>query len=313
MTEQSEQPTSPGQGIVRDEDEALRSPAPTRRERLAAVVVSLGVFGTVRLLVGLCGLAGFVVGILTAWHSGASTTILIVSGILLVLAALGLDWDEIRGTYGGATLQLLRSGLKNVGEEIERVAADNEVSPAVREELESLREQVKALTPDPPARPARTTLRGTSGPPAGLDELWKEVMKTKATHAFPRGLHAATLSLQIATSDKDARYRCTIKTPGGSAYSAVGTPRVEMNPMFFRPRRYEITYPDDFRGSEPLQPGTYEVEWRPAPLVDPLETRSATASATSLLASVLAQTTRPPVAVDAFTIPAGGASEPATA
>jgi hypothetical protein len=70
-----------------------------------------------------------------------------VAAILLVLAALGLDWNEIRGTYGSATLQLLRRGLGEVDERIEAVAASEEIPPAVRDELESLRTEVKALTP----------------------------------------------------------------------------------------------------------------------------------------------------------------------
>jgi hypothetical protein len=61
---------------------------------------------------------------------------------------------------------------------------------------------------------------------------------------------------------------------------------------------YTALYPDEFAGSEPLVPGRYEVEWRSAPLVDPVGQPSR-----SLAATLLGQTMGPTVATDSFTIP----------
>jgi hypothetical protein len=93
---------------------------------------------------------------------------LIVATILLLFAALGLDWDEIRGTYGGASLQFLRRGLGSVEEVIERVAASDEVSEPARRDLEAARDQVKALTP-----PERTSRRSQAYG-GGVDAMFRE-------------------------------------------------------------------------------------------------------------------------------------------
>lgn len=249
---------------------------------------SARVVGWVRLLIGFFGLGGFVVAVVIAFQAKSATTLLIVSSILLVLAALGLDWDEIRGTYGGATLQLLRRGWQNVEEEIGRVAAGEEVPPAVREELESLREQVKALTP--PERPRR--LRTPPSSPR-MDALIKDLMTTRATHAF-EGPDAVKLSLRIVSSS-DSRYRCTVKTPTGRAYAAVTRRPISTGISSAGPNTYVLTYPNEFEGSEPLTPGRYDVEWRAAPLVDPVSA--------NIVAAALGQTMAPPLATDSFTIP----------
>jgi len=245
----------------------------------------LGFVGAVRLIVGCLGLAGFVAGVVVAWRSSSSTTLLIVSAILLVLAALGLDWDEIRGTGpGGWTVQLLRG----VGERLGQVAAGEDVPPAVREELEALRAEVKALTP-PPRR------RRPSPGAADWRATFEELFKTKATHAFPQ---TGSVELVLRTpSQSDSRFRATVKTPTGRAFNAVT--RRPITPLAGAPANtYKFTYPDDFEGSEPLVPGRYEVEWRSAPLVDPLEVRTP--------AIQLALSLRAALATDSFTIPEGG-------
>lgn len=52
--------------------------------------------------------------------------------------------------------------------------------------------------------------------------MLREALKTKATHTF-RGRDSVELSLRIA-APSDARYRCTVNTPTGAAYSTVEGP-----------------------------------------------------------------------------------------
>jgi len=245
-------------------------------------IARLGVVGFVRVAIGLLGVSGFVVGIIVAWDATSATTLLVVSGILVLFAALGLDWSEIRGTGpGGWTVQLLR----RVEDRIEEVAAGEGVPPAIREELEALRAEVKALTPSVRSRASRQTDWRRSY------ELARELAKPRATHSFDRP-DAVTLKLRVP--HRDTTYRCIVRTPTDNAYTAA-TRRPIIGSMV---DTYSLTYPDEFERSEPLVPGRYEVEWRPAAL---LEERS---SATPLLAA-LKQNLTPPIATDSFTIPEG--------
>jgi hypothetical protein len=188
----SEQPTETPE---LSEAEQTQPIAETAEEKTPpGLLQRLSIFGFVRLAMGLLGLGGFVTGVIVAWHSTSATTLLIVSGILLVLAALGLDWGEIGGTGpGGWAIQLLRRGWENVGERIEQVAASEEVTPAIREELEALRAEVKALTP--PTRPRRPRQPTQPVDTASLRDL----LRTRATHSF-YGADATQLSLRTTSS-----------------------------------------------------------------------------------------------------------------
>jgi hypothetical protein len=65
-----------------------------------------------------------------------------------VLAGLGLEWEKIRGTYGGWTVELLR----NIEARIENVSAAGAaqgIPEPIQTELDSIREEVKSLTPAP--------------------------------------------------------------------------------------------------------------------------------------------------------------------
>jgi hypothetical protein len=247
----------------------------------------------VRLVLGALGLGGFVLGAVTAWHTASATTLLIVSGVLLVLSALGLDWNKIRGTYGGWTVELLR-GLETRIEQVAATAAVEDVPPAFRAELETLRAEVKALSP-PPARPRRSAPLSN----ADIEALAKDVMATKATHAF-RGTDAVILSLGIAHTAE--RFRCTVTTPTGAVFTAATRRAINITAISFvgGPKSYNVTYPDEFPGSEPLVPGEYRVEWR-ADTLDPSASPSSS-SASPLLYALFAQSGAP-AAIDAFTIP----------
>jgi hypothetical protein len=272
----------------------------------------LSIVGVVRIVMGAVGLGGFVLGAMVAWHSASASTLLIASAVLLVLAALGLDWNKIRGTYRGLQVELLR-GVEAQIEQAKSLVASAAIedestssSPALREvvqSLESLGEQVKALTPPRPARRQHTT---ATFPPAGLDELFREAMKTKATHLFQRGGESVQLQLRIVPLGSDARYRCTVRTPTGGVYSAVTRRHINVGVNIVGgANNYTVTYPDDFAGSEPMTPGKYDVEWRTAPLEDPV--------ATTALVSAIMQLSAAPVATDSFTIPDHSRAAPATA
>jgi hypothetical protein len=241
-----------------------------------------------RPLLALFGFGGFIVGIIVAWRAESATALLIVSAVLTVLAVFGLDWSEIRGTYGGWTVQMFRY----VEERIGKVAASDEASPAIREDLESLRAEVEAL------RPRKRSVPLQPWPPFG-SEGWRDLFRTKATHAF-RGTHAVQLTLR-APGITPQRYRCRVKTPTGATYDALTKQQIIAVTGFTTP--YEIVYPDEFAGSEPLTPGRYEVEWRVAPFIDVMDP-AATIYAVGL------NLTQVPAATDSFTIPATDVAEP---
>jgi hypothetical protein len=249
--------------------------------------------GVLRIGVGLVGLIGLVLGMIIAWRANSATTLLIVAGLLLILAALGLDWEEIRGGYGGANLAFLRRGLRNVEGDLDRVASNEAVPDAVRQELapvrdelEELRSKVEDLTPQRP-RPRRAATREDF---QNLDRAMEGLMRTKATHSF-RGSDAVELTLLIVAR-ATARYQCTVKTPTGEAFNAIarGT-----NWSSVAASTYSVLYPNEFVGSEPFVAGRYEVEWRAAPPTDVGPTRS--------LAMTLGYGVQPPIATDSFTIP----------
>jgi hypothetical protein len=152
----------------------------------------------VRLVVGLLAIAGLVVGGIIAWRSTSATTLLIVSAILLVLAMLGLDWDEIAGTWGGASLKFLRRGLKDVGNDIDEIksvvseAAETvdkseevpAVIAAVESKLDSVAAKVEALSATPSHRERPKSGSGTSW--MDPNEWLREATRTKAIHTFDR-------------------------------------------------------------------------------------------------------------------------------
>jgi len=106
----------------------------------------------------------------------SSTTLLIASAILLLFAAVGLDWNEILASWGSASVSL-RRGLEHVDEGLElgeagleEVAAREEAEPVreelgvLRDQLEILRGQVRGLT-SPPTPFSRFSIRTSSVSP----------------------------------------------------------------------------------------------------------------------------------------------------
>jgi len=246
----------------------------------------------VRLSIGAVGLAGFVLGAIIAFRSGGATTLLVVSGVMVVLAALGLEWSKIRGTYGPWAIELLR-GVENQIEQTRSLVATAEIATPSRalkevvERLDSLGEQVKALAPSQRARRSASTATSS----AGISEMVRELFTTKATHSF-KGRDSVTLKLHIASDA--ASFTCTLKTPNETVYSAVTRRPINLGIVIAGVNDYSVTYPEDFSGAEPLLPGRYLVEWRPTP--------GASASDPFALA-IAASGAVPPAATDSFTIP----------
>jgi len=110
--------------------------------------------------------------------------------------------------------------------------------------------------------------------------------------ASGRGTDAVVLSLRASWSG-GTRYWCNVKTPNDTNFSLVtGRPSfIAALPM----STCRVVYPDEFPASEPLVPGTYEVEWRSAPVVEPVGDNPVTVP--------LRDTLGPPLATDSFTIP----------
>jgi hypothetical protein len=110
--------------------------------------------------------------------------------------------------------------------------------------------------------------------------------------ASGRGTDAVELSLRASWSG-GARYWCNVKTPNDTNFSLVTGPASFIGALPMSTCR--VVYPDEFPASEPLVPGTYEVEWRSAPVVDPVGGNPVAALETHNLG--------PPLATDSFTIP----------
>jgi integrase len=148
-------------------------------------------------VIGLLGIGGFVVGVILAWGlPSSSTALLVVSAVLLLFAAVGLDWDEMLASWGSGSVRL-RRGLEDVDERISEVAARKEAEP-IRAELESLRAEMRALTPAP--RPRLRT--------ANWNVLIEEFSRPRATHAFRDG----AVRLSLRTSRRVLSFRCSVKT-----------------------------------------------------------------------------------------------------
>jgi hypothetical protein len=173
-----------------------------------------------------------------------------------------------------------------VAEEVEEVleASAATTGPELRENVEQLGANLRRVQ-EKASRPRRS--------PGAIDELIRDVMKTKATRTF-NGRSSLKLKLHIA-SDAET-FQCTVKTPHGSEYSAMTRRSVGVAVVIKGISDYAITYPDEFPDAEPLIPGHYEVEWR---------TGSSSTARPPSLAALIGGSLQPPVATDAFTIPAG--------
>jgi hypothetical protein len=158
-------------------------------------------------------------------------------------------------------------------------AASSETEVELRQQVDQLREEVKAVAPPPKVTKSR-----------GDTPAWfRDLIRTRATHTF-KGRDSVTLTLRMPSSGASARYRCTVKTPAGDSWSQVAPPPLIAGFVV----NVGVVYPDEFVGSPPLGPGVYEVEWRAT---------TGEESEQATLAGVLVAAAMPPLATDAFSIP----------
>jgi hypothetical protein len=256
----------------------------------------------VRFGVGLLGIAGLVLGAVIAWRSSSATTLLIVSAILVVLALIGIQWDTVRASFRDITIELAK-----IAGRVDTAAAAQDVPAEVRQELESLRDEVKELattsaqaaTRAPIPILPRSGITGATGPAPGTTGRTtaaaayaiSQLFTTTATHKFERG----SVRLSLKTPLNAEVFTCRVQTPSGVGFSL----EVRRQPALFAVTAVNTVaalYPDEFPGSEPLSPGAYKVEWRSGRPVEPTPTISE-------LATKLAFASTPPIATDSFSIP----------
>lgn len=286
MTEKSQSNASEVEPSPLEEELAPERSGPLRR-----LLESLRPAGWARVAIVGVGAAILVYGLVNAWRSKDVTPLVVVGAVLLVFglvfpAEFGFSWGDARAFARRAGKRL---------EEAEQAASPDEL----RNEVAQLRSELQSLSTAASATTLRTSRPRFQGVTAGFDEL----AKPKAWHSF-RGLSSVALTLRTWAS-RD-RLTCTVTTPTGDSWSTTADLPLVLAPV----QTATVVYPDEFRGSSPLVPGNYLVEWRSGISVG--------TEAAGSLVRVLAGMKNPPAATDSFTITAARATggqqeEPRTA
>ena len=219
-------------------------------------------------------------GLVNAWRAENVTT-LVVGGAALFVFALVFprDWSELRLTWGDAGAIISR-----VEGALEEAATSSSTEAELRKQIDQLRTDLAAIAKPPPLRPRRAyagdELLGTGRP--------------QAYHTF-EGRDGVALTVTTPPFAKDpSSFQCEVTRPDGSVNNAVT--RRPLGAFKSLPTtKFSLVYPDDFPGSMALEPGRYDVEWRPA---------SAETGIGSQIALALAAATRRPYATDSFTVAA---------
>lgn len=129
-------------------------------------------------------------------------------------------------------------------------------------------------------------------PPAGIF-----LAKPQTSHTFI-GSSTVMLTLQVPARDGKSPHTCVVVVPGGDRLAkTVQPPAIVLSGL--GPINYSVWFPDQFLGSEPLEPGLYQVEWRRGSVLDQV----AEPGTTALLAQLMTLNTMALVASDSFTIP----------
>jgi hypothetical protein len=282
---------APGEDPDRGKSDEPSLPETAREETEAfSVRERIRLMGWARILLFLLALAAFILGGLNAWRSESSTALLIVGAILAIFAVLfGPDWREIQLRYGEAQARVFR-GVEGVLEQAEQSSP----SDVMRKQIADIRKQVeelaeKEMARDRRRRAARSSLAPLIPPPQ------LPLRKPQPSHMFS-GSSSVMLTLQVPAFQEKAPYTCAVVTPGGERLAQTVTPPVSISAgVTITPMKYSVSFPDEFRGSGPLEPGLYQVEWR--------QGDGSARQGTSELAAALAFAATTPVARDSFTIP----------
>jgi hypothetical protein len=226
---------------------------------VAGYSVALGVSGALRFVLGVAGLTGFVFGLILAWRTSNSTTLLIVSAVLLLVAALGIDWERVAASVAGNTIELQRRldetarGIEAGEAGLEAVAAKEEAGP-VRDELEEVLAQLETQRAELETLTARLP---ASRPRVSASEAVASLigrLRPVARHLDQDG----SVQLILQAPDRMLGYHCTVQTPSGDRFSTVTRRKLAGGSWF---GGYVTVYPAQFDGVEALVPGTYAVEW----------------------------------------------------
>jgi hypothetical protein len=239
-------------------------------------------FGWGRSTLAVLGLLGLFLGMLNAWRAEASSTLLVVGGLLLVVALIiAPEWDEIRASHGGTEFL-----LKRYREGVQDALATSETPQELVERVEQLETTAQAAETAKAFERFRKKAAQMIGETLRREDEALNPGEIKADASVLGSL--ATLRLRARAARPGALFNsaeCHVTDPHGRTASAVApaTPGAILSV-----RRFLLTYPRQFVDALPLEPGTYQVEWRRRPL------------AATTIASALA---RVAVATTTFTVP----------
>lgn len=257
--------------IIEPQPEATPAEGGASREpRIQRLWTAIFVFGRIRTLVATLGVLGFAAGIAVAWRAESAVALVVASAVLIVVAAFGPDWQEIRAAYGGAELFLRQSRDEAIVgavtdsasfeewrdrvERIEEQFAALESRGRLEERVDELARQLAARTRAPRSRPVLPTA-------SALAEALAS--DAKVEHVMTEG----GVFLRLTISGFGRVVSCDVIDPSGERRTAIPHQRpasVLATAVLAGPKTYETVYPSAF-GVEELQPGPYLVEWKSKP------------------------------------------------
>jgi hypothetical protein len=187
-------------------------------------------------LLTLIGLGGLVAGALIAWDSQSATPLLIISAVFL---ALGLfDWNELTARHGESSVT-----LKRTREQIEEVAARDDISEPAREQLQEAARSIEFVT---------TASVPTSSLQARRDALVRMLMVRPDVKIEQEGNSLLlTFEPRMVYTMPGPFVRCGVTSPAGRTAFSEDRPWGTII----------LAYPEAFAGAETLTAGEYLAQW----------------------------------------------------
>jgi hypothetical protein len=195
-----------------------------------------------RLALGAAGVAGLIVGGIIAWRNGDSGVVLIIAAILIVLAVIAPDWQEIHAAGAGYEVRVLRQV-----QEALHVASTTDDDSELRAKVAQLELELASLAE-------------RQGAASGLFGRTRRDQRDTPNVAMASHVVLEDRAvLALTTTSPTSQVECTVKRPDGStaAASAGGAALLALAAGFIT-----LSYPDDFPEAAELVPGTYDVAWR---------------------------------------------------
>jgi hypothetical protein len=218
---------------------------PSGRPSRAILILSwLASYVWVRPLLGLLGISGLVIGSVLAWQEGAATSILVVSGVLLVVALIPKGLEELRAEHGQTAL-----AMKWARDEIREVAEVE--APEASEHWSFYRERLEAA--EQKLDDALRTQQRESG-------RWFRRRRPMTTPVHR--ITAEEVLLELRATDYLTNVACLVMDPGAMEYrTAVSDPIPLGLVAGKRIFEWRCRYPRDFSNAPALEPGLYRVAW----------------------------------------------------